>query len=145
MTKIRNITSSVPADRSVTLIEKKLVENGASHIMKNYSDGLLQGISFRKEINGVPIAYELPAKVEPVLQLLLKQYKRPTALQINSAREQAQRTAWKLIYEWVDLQMSMIALEQMKFEEIFLPKMIVAPGRTAFDVLQDSGFKALNQ
>ena len=44
--KLKNYTSSIPPDRSVALIEKKLVEVGADHIAKSYEKGKLCGIVF---------------------------------------------------------------------------------------------------
>ena len=149
MTKIRYINSSVAADKSIGLIEKKLVENGATDNPKSYDpQGTLYSMQFRRLANGRFISYELPANIMGVYHYLNSQRKgRVTELQKKSDMEQAQRTAWKLIYEWVDMQMTMVNLQQMEFEQIFLPQMIVAgengTGKTTYQAMKDGNFLAL--
>lgn len=35
--------------------------------------------------------------------------------------QQAERTAWKIVQDWVEVQMSMIQTRQADFEEVFMP------------------------
>lgn len=113
MQNLRNYTSGVPVERSVSLIEKRLVETGASHIMKQYGpDGTLSDIIFSLPgpRNNAPVPIKLPANVEKCNHLLAKQVKRPRKGTLEKIRLQAERTAWKLLSDWVDVQISMIRL-----------------------------------
>lgn len=144
---IRNYTSSVNADQSVMNIERKLVMHGSTRIMKEY-DGLgnVSAISFQKQHRNEMLSFQLPAKVDSVYQLFLKQKKtKLTEPQKKTLFEQAKRTAWKNVSDWVDIQMTMIALEQVEFAEVFLPYVLVAPGQTMFNRMNEQGFKALGQ
>lgn len=132
MKKIKNYTSSVPADRSVALTERVLVEIGATNIMKEYEKKTLEAISFSILLNGVRIPFRLPAKVEAVKRLL------------RCSGEQAARTAWKNVYEWVQLQSVMIKLEQAEVVEVFMPYIYsMEHGKTLYELSKDNGFQKL--
>lgn len=114
----------MPVDRSMGKIERNLVSAGARNIMKSYNgDGICESISFTIDVNGKRLAFQLPANVEAVYQLLLAEHVRPTARSFQLCREQSERTAWKLISDWVEIQISMIKLEQAELLQIFLPYM----------------------
>lgn len=142
---IKNYTSSVPADQSVLNIERKLVAHGSTRIMKEF-DGLgnIEAISFQKEHRGQPLSFQLPAKIDAVHKLFIKQKGKVTNEQSKKLYDQAKRTAWKNVSDWVDIQMTMIALEQVEFAEVFLPYMLVAPNETVYTRMESGGFKALN-
>ncbi len=140
---IRNQNSTVPAERSINNIEKKLIENGATDIMKQYEDGKITSLCFRKAHNNQHLAFKLPANVNAIYATLCKEYKRIKPGQAAMCMAQAERTAWKLIYEWVDLQMTMIRLEQVEFAEVFLPYMLVGKNQTVYTHLNQNNFKAL--
>jgi len=142
---IKNYTSTVQADKSVSRIESILVEMGAERIHKGYKDGKLESISFSMKVQDQLIPFQLPAQVEVIEKLFLGQYKyRATEVQKRTAREQAERTAWKLIQEWVHIQSSMIKMQQAEFLEVFLPYVYrVEQQTTFFKSLKESNYKAL--
>lgn len=142
--KIRNYTSSVPVERSIMEIERLLVEAGASHIGKVYENGQLFGFNFQFFINEHPLIFKLPCRAEAVAKVLKGDYKRPRASTFRNIEEQARRTAWKLLLDWVSVQISMIRLEQAKAEEIFLPYLMNPnTGDTLFQQMEKGGFKML--
>jgi len=55
--------------------------------------------------------------------------------------DQARRTAWANIRDWLDAQMALIETEQVKLEEIFLPYMTDRSGKTLFEYMQENDFK----
>lgn len=142
---LRNYTSSVPADRSVLLIEKKLVQHGASDIMKQYDgNGNIISMCFRKTHNNQHLSFQLPANTKQVYNVLRAARKgRHTDAQQEQLMRQAERTAWKNVYDWVDIQMTLIAMEQVQFAEVFLPYMLIGKNETVFSRLNGDGFKAL--
>ncbi len=146
MMNIRNYTSSVSADQSVSNIEKKLVQHGATRIMKEYDGfGNVSAISFQKFHNGQPLSFQLPAKVDAVYKLFLANKKgRVTEPQKKTLFQQAKRTAWKNINDWVDIQMTLIALEQVEFTEVFLSYVLIGKNETVYQKMKGDGFKALS-
>lgn len=142
---IKNYTSSVPADRSILSIEKTLIEMGATHVAKEYKDGKVVSISFSIKHGDGVMPFMLPAKKEPIKKLFLKQYRRPTAGQVEASEQQAERTAWKNVKEWVELQATMIKLEQVEFMEVFMPYIyFLDDGKTLFERMKNNDFKQLS-
>lgn len=141
---IKNYTSTVQAETSVSRIEKNLVKSGANNILKTYENGILKGIQFTKELNGNTIAFKIEAKTEKIFHLLMAEFSRPTDVTRRNSNAQAERTAWKLISDWVEIQLSLIALEQVDFMQIFLPYVFDhSSGQTFYNRIKDSGFKLL--
>ena len=108
--KIKNYTSSVPANTSVMRIEQLLVKAGAQDINKKYEGQELKAISFLMMVGGNVIPFKLPAKIKSVEKVLMSQIKRPQPGTRDRIKAQSERTAWKLVHEWVQIQMTMIQL-----------------------------------
>ena len=147
-TNLKNYTSSVPADKSVSRIERLLVSIGATNISKQYNDSKLVAISFLVNVNGNTMPFKLPAKVNVVEKVLKRRTLRPKSDGSTWERiaQQAERTAWKIICDWVEIQVSMIKLEQAEVIEIFLPYAYDYKNeKTFFEKLKDGNFAALPQ
>lgn len=141
---LKNYTSTVPATTSMGRIETNLVKAGATDIAKTYEDGVCFSIKFRMVVNTKPIFFLLPAKVDTCFKVLYAEVKRPRPETKNTVMQQAERTAWKIISDWVEIQLSMILLEQAEVIEIFLPYVYNPETNTTFyNELKNSGFKAL--
>ena len=141
---IKNYTSGVPVDRTVSKIEAVLVAGGASNIVKDYKDGVLDAICFMVVMpeSGDRIAVRLPANVEAVYEAMRSGVKRPRRGTLGKLREQASRTAWKLMQDWVEVQLSLIRMRQAEFLQVFLP--YVWNGKeTFYGQLKGQGFKLL--
>lgn len=141
---LKNYTSTTPAGVSMAKIERCLVTAGATNISKTYEQNVCTAITFRMMVNTHPMFFQLPAKVEACFEVFWKEVKRPRADTKRLIREQAERTAWKIICDWVEVQLSMIVLEQAEAMEIFLPYAYnPATNQTFYHQLKDKGFKAL--
>lgn len=141
---IKNYTSGVLVDRTLARIEAALVKSGATNITKNYADGVLHAVCFSvvNPANGQRTAVRLPANVDGVYEALKASVKRPRSGTLAKLREQASRTAWKLMQDWIEVQLSLIQMRQAEFLQVFLP--YVWDGKqTFYDVLKDGGFKML--
>jgi hypothetical protein len=142
---LKNYTSTVPASTSMSRIMKSLVEAGATDISMKYTDQICTAITFRMVIAGqVPMFFQLPAKIDPCFKVLYAEVKRPQPDTKKRIREQAERTAWKIVSDWVDIQLSMIQLEQAEPLQVFLPFVYdPAKEQTFYDQLKESNFKGL--
>jgi len=147
MNKIKNYTSSVPPERSVTQIEKRLVAHGARNIMKEYgAEGGLAGIAFIVNAHGKDMPFKIPARIDRVEKRLRESVRRPRNGTISRIKDQAQRTAWKILADWVDIQMSLIDLDQVEMLEVFLPFVYdVGRKQTFFEKIKDGNLKLLKE
>ena len=144
---IKNYTSSVPADRSILQIENILIEMGARNIAKEYDEfGKVQSISFSIKNGEGVVPFKLPAKKEPIKKLFLAGHgrRRHTSDQVKGYEAQAERTAWKNVKEWVELQATMIKLQQVEFMEVFMPYIFsFEHQKTLFERMKGDNFKQL--
>lgn len=143
---IKNYTSSVSAEKSILDIERILITMGARNIAKEYDGfGHVSAIMFAIPRGESTTPIKLPARVDAIKKLFLNEYKRtPTRGQIEAAEEQATRSAWKNLKEWVELQATMIKLEQVEFMEVFMPYIYsMERGKTVFELAKENSFQKL--
>ena len=142
---IRNYTSDVPVSRSVYFIQEVLVKHNAKQIITEYDSGVISGIAFLIDTPKGTLPIKLPVRTKNVEAIFFAQ-KKPRRNWMNpepltqQEKEQAARTAWKNLYEWVDMQMTLLDMDQVRMEEIFLPYMATPSGKTFFEVMEDRGF-----
>jgi hypothetical protein len=142
---IKNYTSSVNSDKSILEIERILIDMGARNIAKEYDGfGNVSAVSFSIPNKDSNIPFRLPGKIEPIKKLFLQQYKRPSQVQMKQCEDQARRTAWRNVKEWVQLQHTMIKLEQVEFMEVFMPYMYnMSQGKTIFEISKENNHQKL--
>jgi len=141
---LKNYTSTVPAMNSAAAIEALLVEAGATSVSKWYEEKQLAGFLFQMPVGGALRVFRLPANAERVATLMMRG-KKLDATRRLSIRAQAQRTAWRTLHEWVQIQVSMILLEQLDPLQVFLPfNYDQDTGNTFYDTVKSGSVKLLN-
>ncbi len=147
---MKNYTSGVPVETTIAKIEKILAKAGATGVSKQYTDGEVTSLQFTiyEPSTKKQIAICLPANVEAVKRSLFLGVRRPRSRTSRSLstedriEQQAGRTAWKIVQDWVEVQLSLIEMGQAEIMQVFLP--YVWDGRqTLFGAIKQSGFKAL--
>lgn len=128
--KLKNYTTTVPAEKSISEIEHLLLEFGAENFMKKADKEKRQftGIMFTFEINDKQLPFKLPANVEKVCDYLYKDYLKRTSRPRKSREDfekDAYNIAWRLIKDWVHAQLSIITTEMVQPEEVFMPYLMV--------------------
>lgn len=127
-------------------IQKTLASHGAKKIMYDYGpDGKLTAITFGIEVDGRPLGFRLPALTENVVKILYGGTDRWGNVKkiTDSQREQAYKTAWANIRDWIDAQMALIDTQQVKIEQVFLPYLLVEEDKTLYEKLKGSEFALL--
>lgn len=137
-TRLKNATSTsrnVFTDIQKTLASHKVQQ--INFIYKKDGSGQIEGIEFTIEINGVLYPFRLPARIKNVEKILY-----PKAWKLTQAQqEQAYRTAWANIRDWIASQCAMIDTGMVSPEEVFLPYMIERSGdRTFFEAMTENRF-----
>ncbi len=144
---IKNYTSGVNTEVTIGRITSKLAAAGASGITTLYDDRRqVKAVIFHIDVSGKNISIRVPANVEACFQAMWKDHclhhSRPREETKARIRDQACRTAWRLVQDWIDVQVSMIVMKQAEFLEVFLP--YVWDGRqTLFESAKVGNFKML--
>ena len=158
-TFLKNYTSDVPVSQTIYRIEQVLLRCGVRGIMKEYGiDQSITAITFKIEVDGKPVAIRLPVKEDQATGILWKEYagddydnKKDTIVEHRAGQkrkrrgdfaEQGARTAWKIVQDWVEVQMSMIQTGQAELMEVFLPYVFDGK-RTYFTAIKESKFAGL--
>lgn len=135
-----NYTTTVEAYKTVSEIEQMLVKHGAKSIMKQFDDGMITSLSFliNTGVNDIPI--KLPIRVDDVLQVLIEQKKMHPKAGIKATKDQANRVAWRILKNWIEVQMALLDIGMVQFEEIFLSYIETAGGKTIYEKLEEKHF-----
>lgn len=146
MKNLKNSKTTSP--NTFRVITDTLIEHKAKRILQEYSDdGKITAISFSLEINGILHNFKLPARYENVERIFYNQKNKNARSEwqrkklTDAEKEQAYRTAWANIRDWLTAQMALLDTEMVKFEEVFLPYMTNQSGETYFEVLEQNQFK----
>lgn len=158
---LKNYTSEVPVTQTIHRIEQVLIKCGVSGITKEYGpSGETIAIRFHiKPGAEIPeMTIRLPADRDKALDALWLDYVGGDKLNAKGDAidgwgsrkkkrkqdfaQQAERTAWKIVQDWIEVQMSMIQMKQAEYPEVFLP--YVWDGRTTvYQRIKESGFRNL--
>ena len=120
---IKNYTSEVDPTKSMANIEKWLIEIGASNISKKYENKICTGLTFvytDPHLNN-SLAFHLKAQVDECFKIFWKERVQQTDKQKAGVMKQANRTAWKILSDWTEIQCSTILLGQATTLQMFLP------------------------
>jgi len=141
---LKNYTTSIKIEKTISEIESRLVKFGASHIFKIYDNGAPIGLAFTLDVQGQSISYKLPMREEKIMLVFNNQYKKGNLPKRYNDLEQARRTGWRIIRDWIDSQLALIEIEMAKPEEIFLQYMYDnQSNETFFEKIEKRGFDNL--
>jgi hypothetical protein len=91
----------------------------------------------------VPLSFRLPVDVDAVHDYMMRQRKtRMTHVQLRNLKEQAERTAWKLMQDWVEAQLSLVVTKQAEVAQVFMPYLLSGE-RTFYYAVKERGFAQL--
>lgn len=133
---ILNYTTKVPVDNTVAEIHRILAKAGASAILNEYDQqGNISGVKFRLSIKGQEVFYELPINIPGVTGALKKD---------REYRDDAhaRRVAWRILKDWIEAQMAIVAAGLAAVPQVFLPYMQTQHG-TVYECFDRGGFPAL--
>lgn len=135
-----NYSTTVDEYKTVAEIEQMLVKHGAKSIMKSYEGEDVTSLSFLIDTGNGNIPVKLPVRLDDVLQVLTEQKKAHPKANIKATREQANRVAWRILKDWIEVQMALLDMQMVKFEEIFLSYIETADGKTVYEKLEEKHF-----
>ena len=129
---ISRYTTSIDPDKTASEIAKMLSMHGASAVLTEYNreEGYVSSLSFKMFIGDQEALFRLPCNWQGVLEVFEEDLKMPKA---NKTREQAVRTAWRIVRDWIEAQLAFIQSRQVKVPQAFLAYVVMKDGQTLFE------------
>ena len=127
-----NYSTTVPAHRTVSQITEILAKAGAEQILTKYDNGRAVGVAFAIQAPHGLANYTLPVDVTAVHQVM-----RRDAQPRFRTPEQAERVAWRIMKDWIEAQLAIVACRMVSFDQVMLPYMATASGQTVYEVYRD--------
>lgn len=137
---ILNYTTEVAPLKTALAVQTLLAQKGAQRVSVDYDkDGQPTAVEFVVSVHNQPVHFRLPCNVEGVRSALWKakierRYK---------TVEHARRVAWRIIKDWVEVQMAFVEAGQADMAEVFLPYAIDSQGETMYQLFKESKQKQL--
>lgn len=134
MSPIANYTTEVTAQKSIGEIHGMLVAHDAKHILMDYDQGKPVGLAFVLNTHFGEVSFRIPANIDKVKAVLIKQRVRKGEV----SEDLASRVAWRILRDWIRAQMAILESEQVTMDQIFLPYMQSGEGgKTLYEVMVD--------
>ena len=146
MANLQNYTSGISADRSTAFIQRQVIDRGAKYVQLELGDNKeVVAISFQLAVSGKDVQFKVQANITACtqkLEAMLTPRSRPETR--KKIPKQAERTAWKILADYVEVQMTMIDLGQKDMMEVFLADVYdPASQQTFYQNLKAGDFKRL--
>lgn len=157
---IKNYTSDVPAGVTINRIQNLLLQAKVNGITIEYGPNQeVTALLFHVQLDR-QYSVRLTANVDGVHDTFWREYvgiektdklqngdeyicyNSRKKLRKSSFREQAERTAWKLQQDWVEVQLSLMHLQKIDFLQVFMAYLWDGK-KTFYQTLKDSNFLAL--
>jgi hypothetical protein len=137
---ILNYSTGIKPEKTVAEIGAILGRAGASAVQTMYEDGAPSGVGFSLKTPHGMRSFELPVNVDGVFDAMKRDKSVPNSY---VTRAQAQKTAWRIVKDWVAAQIALVQAGQAQTDEVMLPYMLTPSGETVYRVYEQSEQKAL--
>ena len=127
-----NYTTTVAATRTVSQITELLAKHGAAQILTEYDadgGGGVSGIAFAMQTAHGLMRYRLPVDRAAVRKVMERDRSIPRRFRTE---EQAERVAWRIMKDWIEAHLAIIATQMVSLDQVMLPYMLVGEG-TVYD------------
>ena len=123
-------------------IERILAKFGAEHIHKIYNKEIPIGLAFQVTINEKAMGFKLPMREDNIVNVFKKGvHNRTLPKKYWGDTEQARRTGWRILKDWIDSQVALMEIELVQIHEVFLPYMYDnKTGKTLFELMEIKKF-----
>lgn len=139
---ILNYTTKIDAWKTVNEIQMLLSKHGVTHFNIKNEGSRPVAVSFSMDYKGQPLNFLLPCNHSGVWNVLKSDREIPTSFRNE---DQAFRTSWRIVKDWVEAQLAIVQAELAPIEEVFMPYLVInASGETLSKrMLQGDGMKLL--
>ena len=137
----KNYTTGINADRTAAEIQKILAKHGATSVMVRYTGEHPTGMEFVLPTPHGPRQFSLPVDVLAMQASLRQAY---SAGQLGSlgrtkalSEEHARKVAWRVVKDWIDAQMTLVASQMATMAQAMLPYVRTDDGRTLYEAYRE--------
>lgn len=145
-----NYTSNKPVWETVGEVQGLLAKHRATHVMTQYGEGgAITGVAFRVETAAGPRDFQLPVQLEGVLKRLLQIYdETPSGVGMKRRGgkpdgDRARIVAWRILKDWLEVSLALVEIGMAELDQVMLPYMTDAEGRTVYELYVESGMPEL--
>lgn len=139
---ILNYTTKISPDKTVGEIQSLLGKKGVKSVSIGYEKSRPNAVLFVLTVGQTDVQFRLPCNVEGVLNAMKNDRQIPRGYKTF---EQATRTAWRIIKDWIEAQLAIIEAGQAVMEEVFLPYAVMpSTNQTFFQTFTENSQKLLN-
>jgi hypothetical protein len=141
--RLLNYSTVVPISRTVSEIEELLAKSGAVQILKDYDGtGEVSAINFRVKTDRGIMPFKLPLNLPAVMSLINEQItKGLLPSRFKDDQTVAKRIGWRILKQWLEAQLALIELKQVKIQQALLAFIISDDGKTLYEHLESNQFK----
>lgn len=131
-----NYSTTVPVSRTVSQVTEALAKAGARQILTEFSpSGTPIGVAFAVDTPTGLRNYHLPVDVAAITLVMKNDRGVPPRYRTP---EQAERVGWRIVKDWLEAQLAIIATRMVTFDQVMLPYMAAdASGRTVYELFVD--------
>jgi hypothetical protein len=139
-----NYTTTIDPVKSASECMARLAQHGATAIGMTYDGaGFPTGLTFQIQTTWGMRQFSLPCNVEGTFKALVKAHNKGNVALRYASREQAQRTSWRVVKDWLEAQLALIEAGVADLPQVMLPYLHVEPGRTLYEAYSQNEQRAL--
>lgn len=138
-----NYTTVISASKTAGECLAMLAEHGADKIAVSYTEKRPAGLTFGIETVHGYRQFSLPVNYEGVFKALVKANRLGRIPPKYASREQAERTSWRVVKDWLEVLLSLVDAGVADLEESMLAYVHVAPGLTMAQAWRENEHLAL--
>ena len=143
MPNLKNYTTRVPASKTAFQIAELLAKHGASQVTQEYEGTFghanVVGVSWVMQTPYGEVSFRLPVNVDKCHVVLMKQ-KAMRSRDPGVAYEHSRNVAWRIVKNWVEVQLALLDTEMATLDQIMLPYVVGRDGRTLYQHMLDGGY-----
>ena len=132
-----NYTTAIRADKTAAECLAILGRSGAGAVAVTYADRKPTGLAFTLDTPHGPRSFELPVNTAGVHRRLADAYRRRDIPLKNSGIDQAERTSWRILKDWLEAQLAIIDAQMVSLDQVMLPYLRVGPDRTLYEAYRE--------
>jgi hypothetical protein len=144
-----NYTTTIPAAQTVGECQATLAAAGAASVAVHYDDGQPAGLSFSLKTPHGQRNFTLPVNVDGAQRVLAKAERDGQFAAARkragtySSREHATKVAWRVVKDWLEANLALIAAQMATIDEVMLPYLHVGDDKTLWQAYREREQAAL--